>query len=56
MSDEQPTPAEPTPPHPRILTSEELLQGERELIIVHDGKQYLLRITKNGRLLLNRAD
>lgn len=37
----------------RTVTTEELLGAARELLIVHAGKQYRLRITRNGRLILN---
>jgi hemin uptake protein HemP len=36
---------------PRV-TSRELLGGRPELIIVHDGREYRLRITQNGKLIL----
>jgi hemin uptake protein HemP len=37
----------------RVLVSE-LLQGEREATLVHDGKDYRLRITANGKLILTK--
>jgi hemin uptake protein HemP len=36
---------------PRI-ESRELLNGRTELIIVHDGREYRLRITQNKKLTL----
>jgi len=36
------------------ITSRELLGDERELIIVHAGELYHLRITKNGKLILTK--
>ncbi|HEV7802684.1 MAG TPA: hemin uptake protein HemP [Burkholderiales bacterium] len=47
----EPTPAERTLP-PLRVTTPELLQGRGELIIVHDGREYRLRITQNGKLIL----
>lgn len=37
---------------PLRVTSRELLQERTELIIVHDGREYRLRITQNGKLIL----
>ena len=36
----------------RRVRSEELLRGAREIVIEHDGRQYQLRITQNGKLIL----
>ena len=38
---------------PRIKL-EDLLAGGREAIIVHDGHDYRLRITSNGKLILTK--
>ena len=35
-------------------TSEELFRGTREIIIEHSGQHYRLRITKAGKLILNK--
>lgn len=32
----------------------DLLQGQRQLIIVHEGEDYRLRITSKGRLILTK--
>jgi hemin uptake protein HemP len=32
----------------------DLLQGRREAILEHDGAEYRLRITANGRLILTK--
>jgi hemin uptake protein HemP len=32
----------------------DLLQGSREVILVHDGSEYRLRITGNGKLILTK--
>ena len=37
---------------PNRVTSSQLLGGKPELIIVHDGREYRLRITQNGKLIL----
>jgi len=47
---------EPIPPvdkKPRI-ESAHLFQGEREIVIVHQTKEYSLRITRNGKLILTK--
>ena len=36
----------------RRLGSDSLFQGERELVIVHGDKEYVLRITRQGKLIL----
>ncbi len=38
---------------PRIESSH-LFQGEREIVIVHQAKEYSLRITRNGKLILTK--
>jgi hemin uptake protein HemP len=40
-------------PRPRV-TSRELLDGGNELVIDHDGQEYRLRLTRNGKLILNK--
>jgi hemin uptake protein HemP len=37
---------------PERVTSRELLGERAELLIVHDGREYRLRITQNGKLIL----
>lgn len=32
----------------------ELLQGQQEAVIVHNGEDYRLRITSNGKLILTK--
>ena len=39
-------------PLPRRVTSESLLGPRKELIIVHNGREYRLRLTQNGKLIL----
>ena len=44
--------ADPRMSDPRRITSKDLFSGVREVIIEHDGRQYRLRITQNGKLIL----
>ena len=37
---------------PPKVASEALLGRSRELIIVHNGREYRLRLTQNGKLIL----
>jgi hemin uptake protein HemP len=37
---------------PTRTTSRELLGGATELIIEHEGREYRLRVTQNGKLIL----
>lgn len=39
---------------PRRLKVSDLLAGEREAILEHDGQEYRLRITANGKLTLTK--
>jgi hemin uptake protein HemP len=32
----------------------DLMQGGREVILLHEGEEYLLRITKAGKLILTK--
>jgi len=47
-----PAAAPPVPGPPRRIRSEDILLGAREIVIEHDGRQYQLRITQNGKLIL----
>jgi hemin uptake protein HemP len=51
-SDDKPSAAPPS--RPRRLKVSELLGGEREAILEHDGQDYRLRITANGKLILTK--
>jgi hemin uptake protein HemP len=46
----------PTPPAtgdaPARVSSRTLLGGRGELLIEHDGREYRLRLTQNGKLIL----
>jgi hemin uptake protein HemP len=51
------SPAAPVPPghagSPGVsLTTEQLFAGAREIALLHNGRQYRLRITQQGKLLL----
>jgi len=37
---------------PRRISSESLLGTEREVVIVHNGREYRLRLTQLGKLIL----
>lgn len=44
---------EPSPDRPTIrLTSSTILQGRREVEILHAGRIYRLRLTASGKLIL----
>ena len=38
--------------NPKRVTSESLLGSDKELVIVHAGREYRLRLTQNGKLIL----
>ena len=38
----------------RRISSQSLLQGERELVIQHQGNEYHLRLTRNDKLILTK--
>jgi hemin uptake protein HemP len=35
-----------------MISSMELLGGHREVVIVHNGREYRLRLTQSGKLIL----
>ncbi len=46
-----------TPPGgeaPIVVRSEELLDGQREILILHAREVYRLRLTRNGKLILTK--
>ena len=52
-----PPPAQPTRPDSapaQTLTSAELMQGRREIVIEHQGERYRLQQTRNGKLILTK--
>lgn len=38
----------------RVVQAEELFQGEKTLVIEHQGTRYVLRETRNGKLILTK--
>lgn len=47
--------AAPAPCAPQIeLTSDRLFEGAKTLSIVHGGERYLLRITRQNKLILTK--
>lgn len=49
-----PQSARPIPPPRRRIRSEDLLCGQTEIVIVHGSEEYVLRLTRNGKLILNK--
>lgn len=47
-------PASAVPAPPRVVRSEEILQGDPEVQITHLDKVYRLRRTRNGKLILQK--
>ncbi|GHD58700.1 hemin uptake protein HemP [Jeongeupia chitinilytica] len=45
------TPANPTLP---VFSSNQLLQGQRAVVIEHNGERYTLRETRQGKLILTK--
>jgi len=48
----KPRVAEPQRAAPQKVASEDLLGLSRELVIVHNGREYRLRLTQNDKLIL----
>ena len=42
------------PRHTPIIDSVQLFAGRKEVVIRHGGQVYRLRVTKNGKLILNK--
>jgi len=43
------------PRHPRLrVSTTDLMRGGRELVLLHEGEEYVLRITKTGKLILTK--
>ena len=38
----------------RILESSEIFRGANEIVIRHDGALYRMKITRQGKLILNK--
>ncbi len=56
MSDAEPRPADPPEPPAAcpVIPAETLFQDGREVWIDHQGERYKLRITRRGRLILQK--
>jgi hemin uptake protein HemP len=46
--------ARPEKEPPRIISTQELFDGRREILIEHAGEQYRLRITRRNKLILQK--
>ena len=47
--------AKPPKPKPiRKIALGDLLEGRREAVLLHDGAEYRLRLTSNGKLILTK--
>ena len=44
----------PTPESERVVPSESIFDGAREVVIVHRGMRYRLLQTRQGKLILNK--
>lgn len=49
----QQTPAPKPEPPPPTYHSRDLFQGGKVVVIVHEGREYRLTVTKSGKLILN---
>lgn len=57
MNPSMPQPIQPTPsrqPAPGAVLATDLLRDRQVLVIEHAGERYLLRLTKNGKLILTK--
>jgi len=41
-------------PQRKRITTADLMQGARAIIVLHQGEEYLLRMTKTGQLILTK--
>ena len=52
------TPIQPVPPtaapHIRIVESTDIFRGQTEIMIRHEGVIYRMKITRQGKLILNK--
>lgn len=49
-----PLQAEPAATETRIVESADLFRGTNEIMIRHDGVVYRMKITRQGKLILNK--
>jgi len=52
MKTDKPQPLPQAPSDPKKVTSTSLLGPKGELVIVHNGREYRLRLTQNDKLIL----
>ncbi len=43
-----------TPPGQRTFTSQELFEGADEIVLLHNGAHYRLRVTRQDKLILTK--
>ncbi|KQS84737.1 MULTISPECIES: hemin uptake protein HemP [unclassified Rhizobium] len=55
-NDQDAAPAVPAPVNQthRTIESRELFRGDNEILISHDGAIYRMKITRQGKLILNK--
>jgi hemin uptake protein HemP len=51
---QNPSQASSPPASIRSVPSEDLLKGERQVLILHNGEAYRLLVTRNDKLLLQK--
>ena len=54
MTQQPPKPTQPITSNRREIASTELLHGEKEIWIRHGEEMYRLRLTKSGKLILQK--
>jgi hemin uptake protein HemP len=42
------------PAERKVVSSEQLMAGAREIAIRHEGQEYRLQVTRNGKLILTK--
>jgi len=40
--------------HPPVVKFSQLAQGAKEVVVEYEDQRYRLRVTKNGKLILNK--
>lgn len=53
---QKPAPVSRAQPEPVLkkITFQQLAEGAPEVLVEHDGQVYRLRLTRNGKLILNK--
>ena len=54
LTEPEQLPLQTCQPERKRITTAELMHGTREIIVLHRGEEYLLRITKAGKLILTK--